>query len=253
MQTIVNALASLGVTDKTLSKEEKSFLDKNGYLPFEDIMSEEELLAFRSRLGELSKEEGDTAGKEVQEEEGTMRLTNLVNKDPMFEKCISHPKVLAAIHHVLGDFKLSSLNSRAAMPGGGRQGLHVDNVHDDLEPSDYRVCNAIWLLDNFTVENGATRLVPGSHLTGKSPNTVLYDTMTDHPDQIQIVAKAGTVVIVNSHTWHAGTANKTNLPRRGMHAYYCRRDQVQQLDQRKSIGQDALNWLSPESKVILDV
>ncbi|PCJ60878.1 MAG: phytanoyl-CoA dioxygenase [Planctomycetota bacterium] len=254
MLTLANALNSLGVTDNTLSEEEKSFLDKNGYLPFECLMTEEEMIAFRNRLAELSKEEGSDAGKEVHKEEGTMRLSNLINKDPIFEKCINHPRVLAAVGHVLGNFKLSSLNSRAALPGEGRQALHID--YDDkvkFKAGDYRVCNSIWLLDDFTVENGATRIVPGTHLSRNSPKKDLDDTMVDHPNQIQFLAKAGTVVVLNSHTWHSGMTNKTDVPRRAMHSYFCRVDQEQQLNQKKYINKATLDRLSPESKVILDV
>lgn len=253
MMTLDIALKDLGIEEDTLTNEEKLFLDKNGYLSLEGIMSENEIIAFRNRLSSLSEEEGEDAGKEVHQEEGTMRLSNLVDKDPIFEKCISHPKVLAAVRHVLNDFKLSSLNSRAAMPGEGRQGLHVDYENKDLKDNDYRVCNSIWLLDDFTTENGATRLVPGSHLSGKSPTSVMDDTTADHPDQIQFIAKAGTVVVLNSHTRHGGMLNKTDSPRRAMHSYFCRRDQVQQLDQLKNISQKTLKRLSPESKVILDV
>ena len=44
-------------------------------------------------------------------------LAELINKGPMFQACFTDPWVLACIAHVLGDFKLSSLNSRAALPG----------------------------------------------------------------------------------------------------------------------------------------
>jgi ectoine hydroxylase-related dioxygenase (phytanoyl-CoA dioxygenase family) len=250
---IDEALLSLGVTDETLSNEQKNFLDENGYLPLEGLIPAHEVAAFASRLDDLVQQEGENAGKEVHQEQGTLRLSNLIDKDPIFERCLTQPVVLAAIRHVLGSqFKLSSLNSRAALPGSGHQALHVD-WGESVNPGEYMVCNSIWLLDDFTLENGATRIVPGTHASGKIPIDVMDDAMADHPDQIQIVARAGSVVIFNSHLWHGGVLNRSDSLRRAMHVYFCRRDQVQQLDQRKFLRKKTIARLSPQARAILDV
>src|SRR5205085_4992581 len=141
----------------------------------------------------------------------------------------THPRVLAGIAHVLGgNLKLSSLNARAALPGHGLQHLHAD-WHGATAPGDYYVCNSIWLLDDFTESNGATRVVPGSHRSGKMAKDVMPDPTQPHPDEVVLKAPAGTVVIFNSHTWHGGTLNRTDRPRRALHSYFARRDQEQQL------------------------
>lgn len=247
------ALTKLGVNENILSAEEKKFLDENGYLPLPGILSPDQVQAIASRLEALAREEGDQAGTEVHQEKGTIRLSNLVNKDPLFEICFTHPRVLAAIAHVLNNnLKLSSLNARAALPGEGLQALHVD-WRGGVAPGDYHVCNSIWLLDDFTAENGSTRVVPGSHRSGKAPKDEMADPTQPHPDEVQLLAPAGTVVIFNSHTWHGGTLNKTDKPRRAMHSYFTRRDQPQQLDQRKWLGPETLARLSDEEKFILDV
>lgn len=250
---IQQALTQFGVREDTLSAEEKQFLDDNGYLPLPGILSPQQVQAIANRLEALAVEEGDKAGLEVHQEKGTIRLSNLVNKDPLFEICFTHPRVLAAIAHVLqNDLKLSSLNARAALPGEGLQRLHVD-WRGAVEPGDYYVCNSIWLLDDFTAENGSTRVVPGSHRFGKAPQEVMADPAAPYPDEVQLLAPAGTVVIFNSHTWHGGTLNRTDKPRRAMHSYFCRRDQPQQLDQRKGLGPETLARLSDAEKFILDV
>jgi ectoine hydroxylase-related dioxygenase (phytanoyl-CoA dioxygenase family) len=160
---------------------------------------------------------------------------------------------LAAINQVLkGYFRLSSLNARAALPGEGLQRLHVD-WRGAVEPGDFYVCNSIWLLDDFTLENGATRVVPGSHRFGKAPQDVMEDPREPYANEQLLTAPAGTVVIFNSHTWHGGTLNRTDKPRRAMHSYYCRRDQKQQTDQRASLSAETVARLSPEARVVLDV
>ena len=112
---IKTALYSLGVRDDSLSAGERRSLDEDGYLPLPGILPPSQVQALRNRLQELEDEEGEDAGKEVHQEDGTDRLANLANKDPLFDQVWANPKVLAAMAHVLdGDLKLSSLNARAA-------------------------------------------------------------------------------------------------------------------------------------------
>jgi ectoine hydroxylase-related dioxygenase (phytanoyl-CoA dioxygenase family) len=161
--------------------------------------------------------------------------------------------VLAAIAHVLaGEFKLSSLNSRAALPGQGLQALHAD-WGKAVAPGDYYVCNSLWLLDDFTPDNGATRVVPGSQRGGKLPGDEMPDPSAPHPREVTLLAPAGTVVVVNSHTWHGGTRNISPNRRRAMHSYFCRRDQPQQLNQRQYIRPETEARLSLAARYILDV
>ncbi|HLV33740.1 MAG TPA: phytanoyl-CoA dioxygenase family protein [Spirillospora sp.] len=250
---IEQTLQQLGVRSDTLTPAEKDRLDRDGYLPLPGILTPEQVAQFGARLDELVRIEGDEAGKEVHQEAGTDRLSDLVNKDAMFDICFTHPRVLAAISHVLkGEFKLSSLNFRAALPGQGLQALHCD-WKGPVEPDDYYVCNSIWLLDDFTAENGATRVVPGSQRWGQTPQQAMDDPKAAHPDEVLLLAPAGTVVIFNSHTWHGGTLNRSDQRRRAMHSYFCRRDQPQQLNQRQYIRPETYARLSDAARYILDV
>lgn len=249
---MATALRDLGVTDDLLDAETRRRLDEDGFAPLPGILTEDQLVATRARLAELTAEEGAAAGLEVHQEAGTDRLSDLVNKDPMFDVCFTHPKVLAAMQHVLSDFKLSSLNSRAAHPGQGHQGLHAD-WGEPVAPGDYQVCNSIWLLDDFTAENGATRVVPGSHRSGQRPADAMEDPQATHPDEVQLIAPAGTVVIFNSHAWHGGTLNRSSAPRRAMHSYFTRRQQPQQLDQAKYLRPETQARLSDAALYVLGI
>lgn len=251
--TTAQALVALGVSEDNLSLKEREMLDELGFLPLPGILSQEQIQGIRGTLSRLTAAEGAEAGKEVHQEAGTDRLSDLVNKGECFRVCFTHPRVLAAISHVLkGDLKLSSLNSRAALPGEGLQALHAD-WHGPVSPGDYYVCNSIWLLDDFTTNNGATRVVPGSHRSGRVPNEEMADTKAAHPNEVQLVAEAGTVVIFNSHTWHGGTVNRSDKPRRALHSYFCRRDQPQQLDQRRYIRPEIRDRLSEAERFVLDI
>ncbi len=250
---ISEALYALGVRDDTLSSEEKEQLDRLGYIPLPGIIPADLVRALCDRQAELLAEEGDRAGTEVHQEKGTDRLSDLINKGEIYHIVITQPRVLAAIAHVLdGDLRLSSLNSRSALPGQGLQGLHADWGRLET-PGTYQVCNSLWLLDDFTPDNGATRVVPGTHRGIETPGESMTDPTQPHPDEVLLQGKAGDVLVMNSHTWHGGTINRTEKPRRVMHGYFCRRNQPQQLDQQKYIRQQTLDQLSEAARTVLGV
>jgi len=249
---IETALRELGVSAGQLTEPDRARLDRDGFLPLPGILGAGQLQAIRRRLAELSAAEGQRAGAEVHQEEGTDRLADLVNKDPVFDVCFTHPTILAAMAHVLGDFTLSSLNARAALPGHGQQRLHAD-WGVAVTPGNYLVCNSIWLIDDFTQANGPTRVVPGSHRSAQLPREVMADPFGPHPGEVKVLGEAGTVVIFNSHLWHGGTRNATDRPRRALHSYFCRRGLKQQLDQRAYARPETLARLSPAARYILGV
>lgn len=246
------ALRELGVADGLLTAAERAQLDADGFLPLPGVLSAAQLQVIRDRLAGLSAAEGDQAGIEVHQEEGTDRLADLVNKDPAFEVCFTSPRVLTAVAQVLGDFTLSSLNSRAALPGAGHQRLHTD-WGEPVPVGHYQVCNSIWLIDEFTTANGPTRVVPGSHRSGRLPGQVMTDPEDPYPGEITLLGQAGTVVIFNAHLWHGGTQNTTQRPRRALHSYFCRRGRKQQLDQQAYLRPETLARLSPAARHILGV
>jgi hypothetical protein len=249
---MATALAELGVTEATLDAETAERLDRDGYAALPGVLNGTQLEAIRGRLADLLVAEGDQAGIEVHQEVGTDRLADLVNKGEMFRPCFTDPGLLAYMAHVLGDFKLSSLNFRAALPGQGHQNLHTD-WGGPVEPGEYQVCNSIWLLDDFTASNGATRVVPGSHRARTVPRLALPDPAARHPDEVLVTGPAGTVVVFNSHLWHGGTENHSDRPRRALHSYFTRRGHGQQLDQKKYIRPQTLAALNPAARFILDV
>ena len=255
----MSTLSQLDVREDTLTEEEKNFLDKEGYLNLGQLLTHAQVKKINDRISFLMNEEGDKAGSELLDspyirhpkEAGADRLADLVNKGEVFDIFYTHPRVLAGIAHVLGSsIKLSSLNYRAAKPGMGLQKLHVD-WHEAVAADQFKVCNSIWLLDDFSKENGATRIVPGTHHSGVLPQDVLQDPEATHPDEVIVEAPAGSVFIFNSHAWHGGTTNGTNRSRRSIHSYFCRSDQPQQVDQSRYIQMETLSRLSPAAVRIL--
>ena len=232
-----------------LTDADRRHLDEEGYLVLPGLMTPELLGALRRRIEELFAEEGASAGSEFKQEPEARRLANLVNKGRIFEDVILTPRVLECMAYILGPgFKLSSLNARSTDPqSASGQPLHADSgaIADD---AGYFVANSVWLLDDFTSENGATRFVAGSHRWRRLPEPDFY---AAHPDEQLVLGKAGDVVVMNAHMWHGGTANQTAAPRRAMHVYYTRYDQPQQQYQKRWLSADVQARLSPAARGIL--
>jgi len=235
-----------------LSVEEKDRLDHDGVLVLKNFVEPGKLAALRRRIAELFAELGGRAGYEFKQEPQTDRLANLVDYDEIFRWAIAEPKLLACVERVIGpDFKLGSLNARSARAHSDWvQPLHCDTgaLPDEKGNS---VCNIVWLLDDFTAENGATRYVPGTHRSGRLPQDVLPDPAAPHPEEALITGKAGDAVVMNAHLWHGGTANRTDRPRLAMHSFYCRRDLPQQQYQKKLLRPEVQQSLSPELRRLL--
>lgn len=255
----MDTLYKLDVRENTLTQVEKDFLAEFGYVNLGQLLSPRQVEEINRQIQVLMEKEGDNAGAELLDspyirhprEAGADRLADLVNKGRVFDIFYTHPRVLAGVAHVLGrEVKLSSLNYRAAKPGMGLQKLHVD-WHEAVVPDQYKVCNSIWLLDDFSKENGATRVVPGTHHSGVLPQDVLPNPLAPHPAEVIIEAPAGSVFIFNSHAWHGGTTNHTAKSRRAIHSYFCRSDQPQQVDQTRYIKNETLQRLSPAVVKIL--
>jgi ectoine hydroxylase-related dioxygenase (phytanoyl-CoA dioxygenase family) len=234
-----------------LSATDRRALDEDGYVVLPEFLSRELLGRLRLRVDGLFAEEGEAAGSEFKQEPGCRRLANLVDKGDVFRELIAHPRTLEFVCHVLGPaIKLSSLNARSVSPGGGAQPLHAD-MAAVADANGYWVCNTLWLLDDYMPDNGSLRLVPGSHRWGQLPQQAGADPLADHPGQILVTGRAGSVVVLNAHAWHAGTTNTTTRTRTSLHAFYCRRDKPQQQYQKRLLRAEVQRSLSPALRDLL--
>jgi hypothetical protein len=240
------------VTTRGPSEDDRRRLDDVGYVRLEGFVDAERRQRLIDRIDVLFEAEGDKAGAEFRQEPDARRLANLADKGDVFIECMLEPAVLEHVAHVLGPrFKLSSLNARSANPRSDEaQPLHVDAgaVPDERG---YWVCNVVWMLDDFTTDNGALRAVPGSHRWGRRPQDALADPRLPHPDEVLVTGGAGDLVVMNSHLWHGGTANRTDRRRLALHAFYCRWDKPQQQYQKAMLRAETQASLSPAARVLL--
>lgn len=235
-----------------LSERQREQLKQGGYTVLRGFMDTGFLEELTKATEQQFASEGEKAGAEFKQEEGCRRLANLVDKGEVFQSVVSEPKVLEAIGQVLGpEFKLSSLNARSVNPQTDvAQPLHADMAAVPDEQGNW-VCNVIWMLDDLTPENGAPRIIPGSHRRNRLPQDELSDLTAPHPDEVLVTGTAGDIAIMNAHAWHGGMPNKTDRPRTALHAFYCRWDKPQQQYQKQMLRPEVQAGLSVELRQLL--
>lgn len=188
----------------TLTADERSELDSQGFVVLESVIDSGWLADLRKAFEAVVPVLGT----------GTRHADKLESRDPSFAAVLANDRVNAAAAHVLGrPFRLFHLSGRDPLSGFGQQGLHTDWTQ--RAPSDpYFVVTALWMLDDFTETNGATRVVPGSHRLPKPLPKSMQQPESRHAEQKTVIAKAGSVLVLNGHLWHSGTRNATRMSRR---------------------------------------
>jgi ectoine hydroxylase-related dioxygenase (phytanoyl-CoA dioxygenase family) len=237
-----------------MNEQQRRQLDEQGYLLFKSLLPKAQIEIILSRLEELWSTEGEHAGEENYIEPGVRRLANLANKGEMFRSLYAHPQVLEIVETVMGsDVRAAMVNARDVPPHTGvRMPFHMDSdkgrVRDEIG---YSAATAIWMLDEFTVANGATAFVPGSHLLGKSPKELLTDLNASHPDEIVIEGRPGDVLVFNGHCWHAGRPNETEDHRRAILVHYLRADVPRPENRRQHVDENQAVTLARRERVLL--
>ncbi len=215
---IEDVLRQCDVTETTLSADEKDQIDRLGFIVLSNVMDAGWLARLRTAF------EADEPSETIARQTGTRHPADLIRKDAAFDGVYTHPKLLAAIHHILRRaFQLQNFAGRDPLPGFGQQGLHTDWMFRAPYEPNY-AATSLWLLDDFSTTNGATRLIPGSHLWERPLPKAMQQPNANHPEQQTITAKAGSVLIFNGHLYHSGTRNDSKLSRRVLQLTFVARE-----------------------------
>ena len=154
------ALRSLGVS-LDLTPAQVSRLDEDGYIIVEDAISKADASGWPTSSNASTPPKRRPAASEVHVEPGARRLSNIFNKSTVFDPLLSIGPALAVAHYLLGEIKVHGANIRDPVKGYGHQQLHVDVPKKFVD--DWWLVNAMILFDDMTLDNGPTRVVPGSH------------------------------------------------------------------------------------------
>ena len=164
----------------------------------------------------------------------TLRLNSILALSQTAAVLVGHPRVLEVADAILLphciNYRIGSLTAIEIHPGEDDQQLHTDDIIYPIKiPGVEWQLSAMWSLDDFTEQNGATRVVPGSHKRKATiPNL-------DHRDPVQAYMPKGSVLFYLGSTRHGGGANRSNTPRAGL------------------INTYSLGWLRQEENQYLNV
>jgi ectoine hydroxylase-related dioxygenase (phytanoyl-CoA dioxygenase family) len=183
-------------------------LDCDGAVVIERFIDAAKVAALKDELAPRRAE--TPLGRNEFEGFATRRIYALFAKTRGFDELAIHPLLLGVLDRVLGPHQLSGPVGIDIGPGESPQGLHRDDIVYPLSwPHPQVVLNTMWALDDFTEENGATVIVPGSHRT--SP-----DEQPPSTDAVVATMPAGSVMFYVGTVWHGGGANRTSERRLGV-------------------------------------
>ena len=187
-----------------------------GYTVVDDAIEPDLVDELVEALDRLERDLGIVPADNAFEGRRTTRIYNLLVHGDVFARVPVHRNVLPLIEGVLDPgCLLSSLSSIAIGPDESPQPIHADDQIIPLpKPHPAVVCNSMWALTDFTEANGATRLVPGTHLRD-SPD------LSRHHDSIPAEMRRGSVLVWHGSLWHGGGANTTGERRVGLACNYC--------------------------------
>ena len=223
-------------------------LAREGYATIPDLLAPAEAAMLAAELDAIfAREDG------IAVERGwatrTYRVAYMLPaKSRIFLELCRHPRLLSLARSILGaSCRLGAMNGYTTTPGGEAQRLHTDQSPPFSSETLY--LNVVCALDPFTVENGATRIVPGSH----RPRASAPDASAMARAAVSIEVPAGGGVAYPGTTWHGSGANRTARPRRSLHVFFRRPWAESHWDFAASLDAETQGKLPPDLKEILAI
>jgi ectoine hydroxylase-related dioxygenase (phytanoyl-CoA dioxygenase family) len=234
-------------------------LENNGFVIIENLISENECDAFKLLLEEYSDKYKHLHAREnpasvhgLNDKSMEKVVYNLHNKSIEWFKLFCHPEVLLILDKLLmnGSYKdsepyyMNNNSARNPLLGNPGQQLHSDSR---LPGINYCiVANVLWMIDDFTITNGATRVVPGSHKFMQfAEDGKKYD------EEILVTGKRGSALIFNANLWHGGGPNFDGSSRWAIALGYARWFIKPAFDYMLNTPTEVYDQLSDKQKEIL--
>lgn len=258
----------------TIERERlKADLDDHGFCYVDKALDGQQLAAVGRRLSEQAKAERQRGIDYKNPGHLDNQWVNmLINKGVEFHQLIVHPLIDDLITHLLGEaYLLSCCDAQIKHPGSDFMPLHTDqwwmpqpNRIEDPHvrvarmnrsvggalsidtPCEYiappAVANVMWMITDFTFDNGATLVVPGSHRSGRQPD----QSVPHRIDTVVGTGRAGTALVFDGRLWHAAGKNTTAESRYGITCTFCG-PQFRQLENyTRGLRGEVLKSASPE-------
>jgi ectoine hydroxylase-related dioxygenase (phytanoyl-CoA dioxygenase family) len=211
---------------------------RQGYIVIERLLDEATVAALKADLLPRFDKFGRNDGLEGRR---TQRIYSLLAKTRSCDRLVDHPRILGLVDRVLQpNYLLSQLQPIQIHPGERAQILHHDDAfYPVARPRPAYSAATIFAIDDFKDDNGATVVIPKSHL---------WDDRRPGADdaRLTVVMPAGSVIFFLGTLWHGGGANRSERPRLAVSAQYCEPWARQQENMGLSIPRAVVRTLSPE-------
>jgi len=231
----------------------------SGFLLLEGLYPDALVAEARERTYELARSEPDRAshfhgGDAVQTQK---RVWNLPDKGQVFQELCSNDRLLALMRPILGDdLMLSSYAANVLYPDAPAQEAHVDYPYWDLHAREHwpRTLNAsfvlavetVLMLDDFTIENGATAILPGSQTLAQWPDPEKFAA-----ESVRVTGRAGSLLVFSALLWHAGQHNHSQQSRAALLGSYTLKSIKPIEDWSRTIRPETLAGASVEMRALL--
>ena len=184
-------------------------LDRDGLAITKNVLDRSTCAAIREELVAIL--DDTPTGRNDFEGFATKRIYRLFAKTRAFDEWAVHPVLLGVLQRTIGQCQLSAPTGIQIGPDEPAQVLHRDDsIYPLPAPHAEVVINTMWAFDDFTIANGATRFIAGSHRWPPSRRPCASDPLT------HAVMPAGSVAFYTGSIWHGGGANTTDRPRLGV-------------------------------------
>jgi ectoine hydroxylase-related dioxygenase (phytanoyl-CoA dioxygenase family) len=224
---------------------------EQGYTIIPDFMDPDTVAAFRQALTPLL---GHHRGRNDFEGFETERVYTLVARGRIFEDLATEPRLMALLSRVLeAPFLLSATHAINLKPGETAQQIHVDDGFYRQPRSAPAVgYSVIGAIDAFTRENGATEVIPGSHLWSEEE----VAERRNGPGGLEALlvpmeVPAGACFVFPGKLLHRGGANRTDRPRLAFTNQYCAGWARPQENFFLSVPKDIVRTMSPRARALL--
>jgi len=191
------------------------------------------------------------APDDIKEGTATTRVSDFVNRGPDFDAIYILPPLLEACRQTIGEqFRLSSFHARTLRARTEAGEWHVDV---DRGADEWPLVGFILMIDAFTLDNGATRFIAGTHRWRKTPLDTMQDLRADADGQELACGPAGSLVIFNGSTWHSHGANRTDRPRRSLQGAFIPPTGRVATDFHSNMTADTHKRLGPAAHAVLGI
>jgi ectoine hydroxylase-related dioxygenase (phytanoyl-CoA dioxygenase family) len=228
-------------------------LSYSGCLVVTDVLDDDFLTETRERMYAVQRAIRDEIGEERLSRAGELGVLRLmVRYDDHFLRFLELPEVLAMVDHTVSDTAILHLQNGLVLPSfpkGEVPTTFQTTFHQDFPrylEGYVASINLFFAIDEFTEENGATLVVPGTHQgSGRPPDAYL------EANKVPVVCPAGSMLVFDSTLWHAAGANVSGKDRLAINHQFTRSFFKPQMDYARALGDDKVLEQQPRTQQLL--